>query len=63
MKQVIENKNIAFVKESDESYKSIQMEEDFYIQETSEQEGTELMADIDAFKNIFHKIARQVALH
>lgn len=38
MKQVIENKNIAFVKESNETYKSVQLEEDFYIQETSEQE-------------------------
>lgn len=38
MKQVVENKNIAFVKESDETYKSVKLEEDFYIQETSEQE-------------------------
>ncbi len=38
MKQVLENKNLAFVKESDETYKSVKLEEDFYIQETSEQE-------------------------
>lgn len=38
MKEVVENKNIAFVKESDETYKSVKLEEDFYIQETSEQE-------------------------
>lgn len=38
MKQVVENKNIVFVKESNETYKSVQLEEDFYIQETSEQE-------------------------
>lgn len=38
MKQVVENKNIAFVKESDETYKSVKLEDDFYIQETSEQE-------------------------
>jgi len=38
MKQVVENKNIAFVKESNETYKSVQLDDDFYIQETSEQE-------------------------
>ncbi|WMX15563.1 AAA family ATPase [Aureispira sp. CCB-E] len=38
MKEVLENNNIAFVKESDETYKSVQMKKDFYIQETSEKE-------------------------
>lgn len=38
MKQVVENQDIAFVKESDETYKSVKLEENFYVEEISEQE-------------------------
>ncbi|BDS13932.1 SF1B family DNA helicase RecD2 [Aureispira anguillae] len=38
MKQVLENDRIAFVKEADHTYKSVTLEQDLYIENTSEQD-------------------------